>query len=247
MLAALTVERDPEAFRRLAEAARALGAQAPLGPLLARVGDPETGPEALLLAAASLPAAAPEERRQFALVARASLRASDERLRSSAARALALAHDVRASRALLAAVRDALRDDAAREPSPLVALAAARALGALPAPASLSPELAAEARACPDSRVWAALLDASAAAQQRRARPFDPRGDGVLHVRLVFSGSARGEGVGVDVRLADGRVVRRRTLPRGELFVLDLPTGIADVTLRGASDYVGEPSVSSAP
>jgi hypothetical protein len=148
---------------------------------------------------------------------------------------------------LLSALRDALRDDSARERSPLVALAAARALAALPAPASLAPELAAEARACPDLRVRAALLDALAAAQQGRARPLEVRGDAVLHVRLVLAGGAREAGIGVDVRLADGRILRRRTLPSGELFVLDLPAGVADVALLGASDYVSEPFGSSGP
>ena len=237
----LAREPDAEAFRRLADAARALGAVAPLGPLLARAYDPDTGPEALALAATSLAAASPDDRRRFAVLARAALCSSDDRLRAAAAYALAVAHDVRAARALLDAVRAALDEDSTRSPSLPVALAAARALAALPAAASLAPELAAEARACGDLRVRAALLDAASAATHQRAALADTRGAEVLHVRLLLAGSPRPDGVGVDVRLADGRVLRRRTLPSGELFVFDLAAGLADVTLRAEPDYARDP------
>lgn len=241
VLAALARESDAEAFRRLADAARTLGAPAPLGALLARALDPDTGPEALALAATSLTAASLDDRRRFAVLARAALRSSDDRLRAGAAYALALAHDVRAARALLEAVRASLDDDATRSPSLSVALAAARALAALPAAPSLAPDLAAEARACGDLRVRAALLDAASAAAHQRAAFADTRGAEVLHVRLLLAGSPRPDGVGVDVRLADGRVLRRRTLPSGELFVFDLAAGLADVTLRAEPDYARDP------
>ncbi len=244
VLQALLREQDPEAFRRLADAARRLHVAASIAPLLARLHDPETAPEALLLAATSLGRASAEERRAFAVAARASLRAPDERLRSAAPRALALAGDRRAARALLAAVRSASAVYGGAEAAPSLAVAAARALAALPAPAALVDALAAESRAAPDPRVRAALLDAVAAAEAGRARPVDTRGTEVLYVRLVLSGGARRDGVGVDVRLDDGRVLRRRTLPSGALFVPDLAAGIADVTLRTES-AIAPPSVST--
>jgi len=235
VIEALLHEQDPEAFRRLADAARSLHAAASIAPLLARLHDPETAPEALLLAATSLSRASAEERRAFAVAARASLRSPDERLRSAAPRALALAGDRRAARALLAAVRSASTARGGTAAAPSFAVAAARALAALPAPAVLVGALAAESRAAADPRVRSALLDAVAAAEAGRAYPLDTRGTEVLYVRLVLSGGARSDGVGVDVRLDDGRVLRRRTLPSGALFVPDLAAGVADVTLRTES------------
>ncbi len=199
-----------------------------MAPLLARTHDPETGPEALELAAASLDGASPEDRRRFAVLARAALRAPDERLRAAAARALALAADVGASRALLAATRD---------DSEVVAVAAARALAALPARPTFAAALAAEARSCAADRVRAALLDAHAAAANGRPAPLTLRGEHVLHVRLALGGAPRAEGVGLDLRLPDGRLQRRRALPGGALFVPDLAAGVADVTLH-AGDAV---------
>gem|GEM_PF-6955094 len=247
VLDALLREQDPEAFRRLADAARSLRAAASIAPLLARLHDPETAPEALLLAATSLARASAEERRAFAVAARASLRSPDERLRSAAPRALALAGDRRAARALLAAVRSASTVYGRAAAAPSLAVAAARALAALPAPAALAGALAAESRAAADPRVRAALLDAIAAAEDGRARPLDTRGTEVLYVRLVLSGGARSDGVGVDLRLDDGRVLRRRTLPSGALFVPDLASGVADVTLRTETALAAPPSVVGPP
>jgi HEAT repeat protein len=216
-------ETDPEAFRRLADAARALGVVVPLASLRARRDDPETAPDALVLAAASLAAASPDERRAFARELRRALRARDERLRAGAALALGVARDRRAARALLAATHDA---------SPTVALAAAHALAALPAPASLADALAAEARAAEDAALHAALCDAHAAAVSGRATPYPLRGEQVLHLRLALVDATRVDGVGLDLRLIDGRMPRFRTLPGGALYVPDLPAGVADVTMR---------------
>jgi hypothetical protein len=220
---ALLRETDAEAFRRLSDAARALGVTVPLPPLLLRVDDPETGPEALLLAAASVGAASPAECRAFAVQARRALRARDERLRAMAALALGLARDPRAGRALLAATGD----DSAH-----VALAAARALAALPAPPTLAAELSAEARAVEDAARHVALHDAHAAAVAGRAAPLLLRGEQVLHLRLALAEATRVDGVGLDVRFADGRISRRRTLSGGALYVPDLAAGVADVTPR---------------
>jgi len=220
---ALLRETDAEAFRRLADAARALGVVVPLAPLLARLDDLEMGPEALVLAASSLGLASPEERRDFAVRARRALHARDERLRAAAASSLGLARDTRAARALLAATHD---DSAS------VAIAAAHALAALPAPAELVDALAAEARVAEDEALHTALRDAHAAAVAGRAAPLFLRGEQVLHVRLALADAQRDAGVALDVRLADGRIARRRSLPGGALYVPDLPAGTADVTPR---------------
>jgi HEAT repeat protein len=220
---ALLRETDAEAFRRLADAARSLGVTVPVPPLLARVDDPETGPESLELAASSLAVASPAERRAFAVRARRALRARDERLRAAAALALGVARDGRSARALLAATRD---DSAS------VAVAAARALAALPAPPGLADEIAAEARAVETPALHGALRDAHAAATSGRAMPMQLHGEQVLHLRLALADVTQDGGVGLDVRLADGRLQRRRTLPGGALYVPDLPAGIADITLR---------------
>ena len=66
-------------------------------------------------------------------------------------------------------------------------------------------------------------------------RPFPARGltgDQVLRVRIVTGEGVADGRIPVDVVLPDGRWARMRTLASGELLLVDLPSGSADVRVR---------------
>lgn len=232
---ALLAEEDSEPFRRMASALAARGAwSGDLGaggwaPHLARLSrrfdDPDVGPEAMLLAAGAYGAADRWTQRRLGQGFRHALRSSDPRVRTGAAWALARARDAGARRALAVAL-----DDPARE----VRHAAARALSSLGA-GDLEHAIRRRRRVEEDDEVALAL---DGAVGSRRPFPAEGlRGDQVLRVRIVPSGGDRRGGIPVDVVLPDGRYLRMNTLGTGELLLVDLPAGAADVRVRvgGAS------------
>ncbi len=221
---ALGSEQDPEAFRRMASAALALGAPAPFAVIEPRFDDPSVASEAMALAAGSAPEMSQRQRTELGEALRRALRATDGRTRAGASRGLAILGARAAWRAIATRLEDGL---------PEVRRAAARALAVLAVPASAA-VLEAQARVEDDASVRLALSDAAAVAEGQRRRPlaFDEAGDEVLRVRVAALAQGRREGVPVDVVLPDGRWLTLTTLPGGELLLPDLPAGRADVRVR---------------
>ncbi|MFI5308075.1 MAG: HEAT repeat domain-containing protein, partial [Polyangiales bacterium] len=214
---ALDAERDPEAARRMLEAAAELGVRVSEPTVLRWMADPETAPEALQLAAALAdPAAASRSLRvrlRRALASHAPLR-----VRVAAALALGRLGD-RAARPALVAALD--------ESSARLRLAAVRALGALGGAGSVY-ALQAHARIERDALVRrAALQEAAHAGVPSRVE----HGDLVLELRVRAQVAAESARPFCDVLLQDGRWLRYRARANGELVVADLPAGVADVRI----------------
>ncbi len=115
------------------------------------------------------------------------------------------------------------------DPAPEVRHAAARALSALGSDLSRA-AIGRRLRVEEDEIVAQALRDARAG-----GRPFPARGlvgDQVLRVRVVTGSGVADSRIPVDVVLPDGRFLRMRTLSSGELLIVDLPSGSADVRVR---------------
>jgi hypothetical protein len=222
LLAALAEERDAEAYRRMASALGVLEVSVPApGLLIARFDDLPTGPEAMALAAVAFVDADRWTQRRLGAAFRRGLRATDTRLRTGAAWALARSGDRGAYRPLSIALDD---------PAPEVRHAAARALAALSVTALSRPALERRLRVEEDERVRDALRDAVTL-----GRPFPAaglRGDQVLRVRIIPSAGDGASRIPVDVVLPDGRYLRTRTLSSGEILLVDLPSGSADVRVR---------------
>ncbi len=221
LLAAVHEEHDAEAYRRMASAlvAQRISVAAPVL-LIARFDDPAVGAEAMALAAEAYPRAERWDQRRLGAAFRRVLRAPDVRLRAGAAWALAKAGDRDAHRPLSEALDD---------PAPEVRHAAARALSALGASVARG-AIERRLRVEEDAVVSQALRDAAT-----MARPFPARGlsgDQVLRVRIVRGAAISDSRIPVDVVLPDGRFSRMRTLSSGELLIVDLPSGSADVRVR---------------
>ncbi len=218
---AIDDERDAEAFRRLATAGAKLGSLAPLRVLRPWLGDPETAPEAMMLAASELESLERADRTELRMLFRASLRHADPRVRCGAALALGRARDRASWRALIDRMLDGVTE---------VRFAAARALEAIAAPQATA-QIVAEARVEADPRVRAAIEAAAGASERGVSLPGEPTGDGVLRTRVMLETA---NGVQVDVVLPDGRWLRMRTLPHGDVLLTDLAYGTADVRVRVA-------------
>lgn len=219
---ALVRERDAEAFRRLASAALATGVRVSPAVLTTALVDEATAPEALALAAAAGREMSFRQLRRRGEILRSSLRSNDARTRAGAARAIAIAGERGAWRALVARLDDA---------APEVRRAAARALEVLRVPEARA-AIAARARIEEDAAVRDALGDAASAHERRPLGGFDAVGDQVLRLRIVAAAGETERGVPVDLVLPDGRWLRMRTLPTGELVLPDLPAGDADLRVR---------------
>ncbi|MBW2460818.1 MAG: HEAT repeat domain-containing protein [Deltaproteobacteria bacterium] len=227
LMAALADEEDAEAFRRIAGALLMHGASVDrldrlgqLGRLTLRFEDTDVAPEAMLLAADAYGDADRWTQRRLGRALRRALRSPDPRVRTGAAWALARAGDTGARRALAAAL-----DDPAQE----VRHGAARALSSLGA-GNVAAAVMRRYRVEEDEHVAQALLDV---VRTRRAFPAHGLlGDQVLRIRIVPSGGIMSGGIPVDVVLPDGRYLRMRTLSTGELLLVDLPAGTADVRVR---------------
>jgi HEAT repeat protein len=221
LLAAFEEEDDPEAYRRIASAlvAHRVAVAAPIL-LITRFDDPAVGSEAMALAAEAYAHTDRWTQRRLGAAFRHALRSSDVRLRTGAAWALAQSGDRSAHRALAVALDDV---------APEVRHAAARALSALGADASRE-GIERRLRVEEDEIVAQALRDALT-----MGRPFPARGlpgDQVLRVRVVTGTAILDSRIPVDVVLPDGRFLRMRTLSSGELLIVDLPSGSADVRVR---------------
>ncbi|MEM9067224.1 MAG: HEAT repeat domain-containing protein [Myxococcota bacterium] len=212
---AIEDETDIDAWRRQSLALGALGGRVEPSHLWAALQDSRRAPEAALLAATQ--GWEGRAARRLGRFLRRMLRSSDNRARACAAWSLGRLGDRRAWGALLARVE---RDDATE-----VRRAAARALAWLGAPdARTAVAQAARGEADDEVRGWL-----------RRAllRPSPPaRGRQVLRFRVVTANQS--DGVEVDVVLDDGRWLRMRTLPTGEISLADLPDSAADVRVRVA-------------
>lgn len=211
---ALRKERDPETRRRLADALLAAGGRAPTREVLRLLSVEALAAEGAELAARARLATGAEAR-AIAGALRRLLIAPSPRLRSVAARALSLRGDLRAVSTLFARL-----DDEAEKPE--VRLACARALAALP--------LDAEARLASGRRSRVEALgpvrDALRSAAAGVLQPW-PSGREVLRFRIERRAPARG--LLVDVGTPDGRWRRLRALPSGEVFLPNLPAGLAEV------------------
>jgi len=215
---AILVEEDPVAFRSLARAALRVGAPVDPARIDARWWEPSTAVEALWLSAASLADAGPRTRRRTRRAMRRSLRAPRARVRAGAALALALARDRASWRALAAALDD---------PHDAVRLAAARALEVLAVDAARG-AVEARLRVEAEPRVRAALV--AAARPGRRPAPALRPGRSMLYARVSTApGIERGHDFAVEVTLADGRWLRTLALATGEVFVPDVPAGVAEL------------------
>ena len=159
----------------------------------------------------------PRQHREVAQLARRQLASASPAARATAAWALARAGDPLASRTLLAR--------AEVEADPWVRRAFARAVWVLASPAH-----AAEARSL--ARVESDALSAAwlrdVARGEGAARSFQARGDEILRVQIRPVDPVP-EGLVVEVRLTEGRVLRVTTFPDGLLVVPDLAAGVADV------------------
>jgi len=214
LIAALAREREPEAARALALACAELGAAAPLASLWRWIARDDTAPEAMLLAAQHADRSAPDPKLQVHL-RRVLASRRPARLRSAAALALGALGEASARTPLWAALAD---------PATRVRLAAARALGALGGaePARLCRS---HARIERDPLVRRTALAVALAGG--RTLPLLQRGPLVLEVRV---GQAEpGERPLLDVLLADGRWLRLRAHPGGELILGGLPPGSAEL------------------
>jgi hypothetical protein len=222
---ALAREENVEAFRRLATAATVLGVDVPIAALHRHLASAETGPEAMSAAAQSLPSYSVRRRDDLRRTLRAALRSDHDRVRAGAARALSIARDREAWRALVVTLDD---------PAPEVRLAAATALAELGVTAA-TPGIEARLRIEEDPQVALALEDAAAAPGARGAPPPElgrAPGREAVRVRIVARGEEGNRGVPVDVVVPDGRWLRMHTLPSGELVVVDLVAGVVDVRVR---------------
>lgn len=207
---ALLRERDPEAVRRLCEAALALSVQLSAAALQPWLDEPETAPEAALLAVANAGERAPEALRVALRRMLAPGRLT--RVRVGAALALGRLHDSSA----LPPLQAALDDPAAR-----VRLAAVHALLAIGGD-EVWETLRAHARVERDPLVREAALEA-------QAEPVYSPAERVLEARVRTEATTTHERPMLDVLLDDGRWLRMRTLPEGELLLEDLTGGNADV------------------
>ncbi len=219
LAARLRVERDPAAYRMLAMAASVLDLPVEVA-TESPFWDPETAPEAMWLVSGALPRASARARQTLGRALRTALRSSDARVRAGAALALARAGDRAAWRALVAALED---------PHDAVRLAAARALGTLGVPESVS-AIAARERVERRPAVRRALRRGLESAE--RTAPPALRGREVLYVRVVTAPGVGLAPVEVDVLLPDGRWLRPLVLAGGEVLIPDLPRADAEVQVR---------------
>jgi len=222
---ALDGETDPEAFRRMADAALRQGVAVRITALWPHLEDDATAPEALQLLAAAMPRASGTARTAAARALRLALRRDGRRpARTRAAAALALGHsaDPSAHTPLLMALDD---------PDDRIRLAAARALSQLGG-RGLDADLAPAARVERSAAVHDALREAI-----ERAGGVEPSGAStgarrpgeLLEVRAGVQAPGGGE-VLLDVRTVDGRWRRVRSGGQGELILPDLVGGSAEVT-----------------
>jgi HEAT repeat protein len=152
---------------------------------------------------------------------RSALRDQDPRTRAAAARALAIARDRSAWRALVTRLDDG---------APEVRLAAALALESLGVPEARD-ALLAGARVEEDPAVASALLDAAEPTERSRG-PVPRRGNEIFRARVVAEEAEAIARVMIDIVLPDGDWLRIATLETGEIVLADLPAGSADLRVR---------------
>lgn len=200
---AFATEQDAHARRAECAALESLGVGTSAFVVDAALASPELLADCAVYIARGLSGMSSRRRRAFRSAFRAALHASDERLASAAARALAASSDHDAVQALVAAVE---RGGSAR------VLAAARALFALGETAALE-------------RVRGTF--ATRESRDALARVMRPEVLDVLWVRLVLADGR--SGVDVDLVGSDGRVRRARSSDDGFVIVPFGAGGTVDV------------------
>lgn len=219
LLAAAQRETSASVFREIATAFIALGRPCRAGALglAARLHAADTRDAALLLLTGCSDQLTPRVYHQVARLARRQLASAAPAGRATAAWALTRAGDPRATRTLLAHLE--------REQDPWVRRALARAVWVL-----AQPEHAAEARGL--ARVEGDALCAAWLKEAGRGgagtRTFAASGAEILRVQIRPVDPVP-EGLVVEVRSAEGRVLRVTTFPDGLLVLPDLAAGVADV------------------
>jgi HEAT repeat protein len=216
---ALVTESDAEAFRRLASLAIRERVRVEISALQRFLANRETKPDAMCLAALAIEREPTRASEGLRMELRSALRDQDPRTRAAAARALAIARDRSAWRALVTRLDDG---------APEVRLAAALALEALDV-AEARDALLASARVEDDPGVLGALLDA---AEPTRRRQSARRGGEIFRARVVAEEAEAVARVTVDIVLPDGEWLRIATLETGEIVIADLPAGTADLRVR---------------
>lgn len=207
---AIEGERDPitlEALARaLVERGGTIDPRVPLGIL-----DPSAEPARLILASIARRSGSIEIDRALARSVRGALRSRDPRTRAIAVESLARRGEARST--IAAAIED---------PVPEVRLAAARALASEGDDPAIRERLRSRLAIEAEPRVRRALRDAL------DRRPASS-GDRCLAVALERRGAPAS--IAVEIVLEDGRWIRERTLPSGELVVCGLPEADADLRL----------------
>jgi len=219
LLTAAQRETSAHVFRELAYAYVALDqpCTAAVRGFGGRLHAPDTRDPALLLLAGCSAQLSPRSQREVAQLARQQLASPTPATRATAAWALARGGDALATRTLLARLEN--------EQDPWVRRAFARAIWVLARPEHLAVARSL-ARLESDGLSAAWLRDAGRG--DRAAHHFAAAGEEILRVQIRPVDPVP-EGVAVEVRLADGRVLRITTFPDGLLVVPDLAAGVADV------------------
>jgi HEAT repeat protein len=215
LLAALANERELEAKRSMLQAAAALQLDVPNALIERMLADAETAPEAMQLCRVYPGTAAPKELR--VALRRALSVTNAPRARVAAALALGQVGD--------SAARPVL-ELALGESSARLRLAAVRALAALGG-SKIALALRRHARIERDPLVRRATIEMVAHAGVPAA--LRERGSLALEVRVRAERGAAQLRPRLEVLLEDGRWLRVRALPGGELIVPDLPPGEAEV------------------
>lgn len=219
LVRSLANETDGEAFRREASAVLSLGGGMDVSSVLPHLHDEETGPEAMLLWAASADSSTEHERRHLRERMRAALRSPVARMRAAAARALAITHDVDAWGALTSCLDDL---------DPVVRIACGRSLLSLPISDRARSAVRGILRTESDDRVHAILKEVADGMHTARHDTV-MQGTLVLITRLVDNAEGARTRPVASIEIPDGRSLRIEPLPGGFVVVPDLVSGTADL------------------
>lgn len=215
----LRTEQHPEAFRRIAMALVAAGGSLSPELLWSRLSGNQIAPEILILLSRSLPGASERDRRMIREAMRRGLRAPDARTRAAAARALAIAHEVAATGALLHALEDS---------NVAVRVAAIRALATLRVTDATRLAIRAVSRTEQDGAVYELLRSVADGSNSDRHDSL-AYGSHVLVARWINHSGVNSAHATVDIVLNDGRWLRVEPAVDGYILEADLVSGDANV------------------
>ena len=216
---ALIHETDLEAIRREASALALLHGNMPFDFFSNAVGDAATSPELLRLGTSSYENFSEDERRCWDDIVRKLTLHHDARTRAAAALAIGDLGAQRRWPMLVSLLSDI---------HPRVRLAAARALAKFEMTPELAQKLQRFLRTESAHDVYDALFDLGSS-----HGPTASRGKKMLAVVYELHGE---DAPTVDIALPSGEWERFLPLPSGALFVLDLPSGMADVSVTALDE-----------